>query len=96
MRSNSIQEERHSSSSSRSRGTNNLRDLIERRCLAPLTLNDDVGDGNVRNYSYHKLPQFQLLKLSVLKLDGSAFGKPPITAFLVLVYIFKCLNIENY
>ncbi|KAH7547415.1 hypothetical protein FEM48_Zijuj01G0307400 [Ziziphus jujuba var. spinosa] len=74
LRSNSNQEERHSSSTSRSRGTKNLRVLIERRFLAPLTLNDNVGDGNVRNYSsYQKLPQLHLLKLSVLKLDGSAF-----------------------
>lgn len=35
----------------------------ERRCLA---LNDDVS-------RYQKLPQLQLLKLSVLKLDGSVF-----------------------
>lgn len=49
-----------------SRGANNLRVLIERRCFAPLTLNDDAG--------YHKLPQLQLLKLSILKLHGSAFG----------------------
>ncbi|KAF3450898.1 hypothetical protein FNV43_RR06987 [Rhamnella rubrinervis] len=69
-------EDRHSTSSSsrRSRGANNLRVLIQRRCLTPpLTLNDDVGDDKVRNQSYQKLPQLQLLKLSILKLDGSAF-----------------------
>ncbi|KAJ4718412.1 putative U11/U12 small nuclear ribonucleoprotein 25 kDa protein [Melia azedarach] len=53
-----------------------VRVLIERRCVAPLTLNDDddLGDyeGSLRKLSYLKLPQTRL-KLSVLKLDGSLF-----------------------
>ncbi|EXC33715.1 hypothetical protein L484_008959 [Morus notabilis] len=36
--------------------------------LSPVLLNDTVR----RSFAYHKLPQ-QLLKLSVLKLDGSFF-----------------------
>ena len=64
------------SCSSKSRG---LKVLIERRCLVPLTQNDDVCDDRDNNVlwrysSYQKLPQLQYLKLSVLKLDGSAFG----------------------
>lgn len=55
--------------------SSNLRALIERRCLARLTLNDDVVvDSTRRSYSYQKLPQLRFLKLSVLKLDGSVFG----------------------
>ncbi|XP_002517655.2 uncharacterized protein LOC8282356 isoform X1 [Ricinus communis] len=57
-----------------------LKVIIERRCgLSPLSLKvdeDDAVNGNgglvVRRYSYLKLPQ-QLLKLTVLKLDGSSF-----------------------
>ncbi|EXB67276.1 hypothetical protein L484_025757 [Morus notabilis] len=60
MRINGVLEARHNSNGS------NLKVLIERRCLAPLTLNDDVS-------RYQKLPQLQHLKLSVLKLDGSVF-----------------------
>ncbi|KAL5575719.1 hypothetical protein UlMin_017418 [Ulmus minor] len=77
MRSNNFQEAKQScSNGSRSRGAaGNLRFLIERRCLAPLTSNDDVddGDGRRRSCSYQKLPQLQHLKLTVVKLDGSAF-----------------------
>ncbi|XP_065868626.1 uncharacterized protein [Euphorbia lathyris] len=58
----------------------NLRVLIDKRCLSPLSLDDDGDDsvfnGNarlvLRRNSYHKLPQ-QLFKLHVLKLDGSIF-----------------------
>ncbi|KAK2651659.1 hypothetical protein Ddye_011515 [Dipteronia dyeriana] len=52
-----------------------VRVLLERRCVAPLTLNDDDGDdddGLVRKLSYLKLPQ-SLFRLSVLKLDASLF-----------------------
>ncbi|KAK9232270.1 hypothetical protein WN943_022515 [Citrus x changshan-huyou] len=55
-----------------------VRFLTERRCVAPLTLDDvdDVGDcyeGNsVRTMPYLKLPQTRI-RLSVLKLDGSRF-----------------------
>ncbi|KAK3219334.1 hypothetical protein Dsin_013304 [Dipteronia sinensis] len=53
-----------------------VRVLLERRCVAPLTLNDDDdGDddhGLVRTLSYLKLPQSRL-RLSVLKLDASLF-----------------------
>lgn len=65
MRINGVLEARHNSNGS------NLKVLIERRCLAPLTLNDDVSRDVSR---YQKLPQLQHLKLSVLKLDGSVFG----------------------
>ncbi|CAK9164886.1 unnamed protein product [Ilex paraguariensis] len=41
------------------------------RALVPLSIN---GGLCLRNLSYQKLPQL-LLKLSVLKLDGSSFGK---------------------
>lgn len=48
--------------------------LLERRrggapSLSPILL----SDGYCRNFSYYKLPE-QLLKLSILKLDGSCFG----------------------
>ncbi|KAK4838248.1 hypothetical protein QYF36_012293 [Acer negundo] len=49
-----------------------VRVLLERRCVAPLTLNDDDGDGLVRTFSYLKLPQSRF-RLSVLKLDTSRF-----------------------
>ncbi|KAK0594842.1 hypothetical protein LWI29_001197 [Acer saccharum] len=52
-----------------------VRVLLERRCVAPLTLNEDDGDGDdglVRTLSYLKLPQSRL-RLSVLKLDASLF-----------------------
>ncbi|PON48090.1 Ubiquitin domain containing protein [Parasponia andersonii] len=55
---------------------NSLKVLIEMRCLGlPLRQNDDIdGLDSVRSFnSYQKLPQRQYLKLSVLKLDGSAF-----------------------
>ncbi|PON90079.1 Ubiquitin-related domain containing protein [Trema orientale] len=55
---------------------NSLKVLIEMRCLGYLLKrNDDVdGRDSVRSFnSYQKLPQLQYLKLSVLKLDGSAF-----------------------
>ncbi|WCJ40535.1 Ubiquitin-like superfamily protein [Euphorbia peplus] len=60
--------------------TSHLRVLIEKRCLSPLSLDDDEQDhllnGNerlvMRRNSYHKLPT-QLFKLCVLKLDGSVF-----------------------
>lgn len=52
--------------------------LIERRCLAPLKRDDVVRESDARTFtnhhSYKKLPQLPLLKLSVLKLDGSVFG----------------------
>lgn len=52
--------------------------LIERRCLAPLKRDDVVRVSDARTFtnhhSYKKLPQLPLLKLSVLKLDGSVFG----------------------
>lgn len=52
--------------------------LIERRCLAPLKRNDDLRENGMRissrHSSYKKLVQLPLLKLSVLKLDGSVFG----------------------
>ncbi|KAM1513656.1 hypothetical protein ACFX1Z_025061 [Malus domestica] len=51
--------------------------LIERRCLAPLKRNDDLRENGARissrHSSYKKLAQLPLLKLSVLKLDGSVF-----------------------
>ncbi|CAB4272839.1 unnamed protein product [Prunus armeniaca] len=51
--------------------------LIERRCLAPLKRDDVVRVSDTRSFtnhhSYKKLPQLPLLKLSVLKLDGSVF-----------------------
>ncbi|XP_038718518.1 uncharacterized protein LOC120011468 [Tripterygium wilfordii] len=48
--------------------------LRERRCLAPLAMNGDDFDDTLvtRSLSYYKIPK-QLLKLSVLKLDGSQF-----------------------
>ncbi|KAH7565018.1 hypothetical protein JRO89_XS09G0111300 [Xanthoceras sorbifolium] len=51
-----------------------VRVLLERRCVAPLTLNDsgDDDDDLVQTLSYLKLPQSRL-RLSVLKLDGSLF-----------------------
>ncbi|KAM6602285.1 hypothetical protein CsatA_021894 [Cannabis sativa] len=85
MRSNRGEEARHingggsSIVKSKTRGpASTLKVLIERRCLAPLTLNEDVNghdDRNVRSScsSYRKLPQLQYLKLSVLKLDGTVF-----------------------
>ena len=69
----------------------NLRvfNLLERRRLAPLNFNSggsgggggNGGDDNdaivTRKLLYRKLPQQHLLNLSVLKLDGSLFGKTP-------------------
>lgn len=74
-----------------------VRVLIERRCVAPLTLNDDddLGDyeGSLRKLSYLKLPQTRL-KLSVLKLDGSLFGASPFILlstclFSVIFYFWR-------
>ncbi|XP_030488497.2 uncharacterized protein LOC115705326 [Cannabis sativa] len=85
MRSNRGEEARHingggsSIVKSKTRGpASTLKVLIERRCLAPLTLNEDVNGHDDRNVksscsSYRKLPQLQYLKLSVLKLDGTVF-----------------------
>ncbi|TXG69370.1 hypothetical protein EZV62_004305 [Acer yangbiense] len=68
-----------------------VRVLLERRCVAPLTLNDDDGDGDdglVRTLSYLKLPQSRL-RLSVLKLDASLFG---LSLFL---FSFMLLEMEK-
>lgn len=69
--------------------------LIERRCLAPLKRDDVVRVSDARSvtnhHSYKKLPQLPLLKLSVLKLDGSVFGTFLKTSFLVLTLIWKLL-----
>ena len=62
--------------------------LLERRRLAPLSftsgrsrranVSSDDDDAIVtRKLLYRKLPQQHLLNLSVLKLDGSLFGKTP-------------------
>lgn len=46
--------------------------------MAPLKRDDVVRVSDARSFtnhhSYKKLPQLPLLKLSVLKLDGSVFG----------------------
>ncbi|KAE7997309.1 hypothetical protein FH972_001955 [Carpinus fangiana] len=56
-------------------GGRNLRACFEGRCLAPITLNDDVQICALNHHSYRLLPQPQQLhlNLSVLKLDGSLF-----------------------
>ncbi|KAG6669495.1 uncharacterized protein LOC122284033 isoform X2 [Carya illinoinensis] len=55
--------------------SNKVRALIDRRCLAPLALNDDVEKPAccAVNQPYHRLPQQLHVNLSVLKLDGSLF-----------------------
>ncbi|KAG7998066.1 hypothetical protein I3843_01G240400 [Carya illinoinensis] len=55
--------------------SNKVRALIDRRCLAPLALNDDVEKPAccAVNQPFHRLPQQLHVNLSVLKLDGSLF-----------------------
>lgn len=96
MRSNNGQEARHiNGGTSKTRGTcTNLKVLIESRCLGPLSQNEDVGvgHGNIRRRSYssyQKLPQLQYLKLSVLKLDGSAFGDSFRSFALFALFFFR-------
>lgn len=58
---------------------------INRGCLA---LNDDVS-------LYQKLPQLQLLKLSVLKLDGSVFGDSLLNYlhFYFFLFFYKLMGV---